>query len=817
MTATDKGSNELVKSRLENGRFINSFNPQYKLSHLGLVLIWEITSPDNTRLPSNKKDPDKILPVIRHEKPKEFYLTKPGLRFIWIGHASCFIQMNNFRFLVDPVFRQWFLDNHIKNVVELDWWEEYYFSKKEVNIAFCPAQHCSRRTAFDLNKSLWGSHAVWDITHKFYFIGDTGYTHNISIFRQIGKKYGPFDLSAIPIGIYEPQWIMQAQDVSPDEAVQIHIDVQSKTSIGTHWGGSWISTLGVGADGGWSISAEITTIPRSDAPFYCGQPQAGSCISVNTGSKINKIAQFSIGCATTTVIEVDIYKPDGMMVGPLKVNPSNSSLYTISITWTPTSMDIGTNLLCYTPLDDRNQQGDQVCIKYFVSDNDSKFARFKYINGSLKPVGQVYSNQSVWYIEYTNEVRRPSLDAYVRFYSNSTNKQVHQINVRTNLKDVIFSKNTLTFFTSINWILGEHYYILLDRSVVTDPSVCGPQSPPVDDVNFWTFEVQSEGCFRPKIRLIPSGTSLSSPLQFRRSQDFYILSKIGLNCNDSLTTTTKWTINNCSLECSSPVQLDQTIITNFSELFIPARTFPYGLYELKLTVTMNASPNLTSFASAFVRITPSGIAANLAPLGTTMITHGYQQNLILDPGSYSVDPDQNKFEATHWTYEYYCRIYGISSFQSLAISSDAEKLLCFEGNGILWNFNEMSTAPNSSLTITAGSLLSNRTYQFMVRMENRQTSSIQVTGFVLVNVVDTRSRVIAVACSISKMCQPNLEYQYLNPTTQVALYSICTGNCTKILSIIWNIYQGTILSSNIIQWKMLNEINTYENIWFYGR
>ncbi|CAF5140104.1 unnamed protein product, partial [Rotaria sp. Silwood1] len=94
----------------------------------------------------------------------------------------------------------------------------------------------SRRTAFDLNKSLWGSHAVWDTTHKFYFIGDTGYTHNISIFRQIGKHYDPFDLSAIPIGIYEPQWIMQAQHVSPDEAVQIHIDVQSKTSIGIHWG-----------------------------------------------------------------------------------------------------------------------------------------------------------------------------------------------------------------------------------------------------------------------------------------------------------------------------------------------------------------------------------------------------------------------------------------------------------------------------------------------------------------------------------------------------------------------------------------------------
>ncbi|CAF4625729.1 unnamed protein product [Rotaria sp. Silwood2] len=29
---------------------------------------------------------------------------------------------------------------------------------------------------------------------------------------------------------------MEAQHVSPDEAVQIHIDVRSKKSIGIHWG-----------------------------------------------------------------------------------------------------------------------------------------------------------------------------------------------------------------------------------------------------------------------------------------------------------------------------------------------------------------------------------------------------------------------------------------------------------------------------------------------------------------------------------------------------------------------------------------------------
>jgi len=133
--------------------------------------------------------------------------------------------------------RQWFHDSRIENVVELDWWEEWKHPTKEhIQIAFCPAQHWSRRTLFDLNKTLWGGYAIWSKNYKFYFPGDTGYTHNIPIFKQIGNKYGPFDLSAIPIGAYEPRWMMEAQHVSPDEAVQIHIDTRSKKSIGVHWG-----------------------------------------------------------------------------------------------------------------------------------------------------------------------------------------------------------------------------------------------------------------------------------------------------------------------------------------------------------------------------------------------------------------------------------------------------------------------------------------------------------------------------------------------------------------------------------------------------
>lgn len=67
---------------------------------------------------------------------------------------------------------------------------------------------------------------------------------------------------------------------------------------------------------------------------------------------------------------------------------------------------------------------------------------------------------------------------------------------------------------------------------------------------------------------------------------------------------------------------------------------------MKLSVTMANLSTTVSSSSAYIRILPSGIAANLVQYGTSMITHGYEQDLILDPGKYSVDFDQEIFNAT---------------------------------------------------------------------------------------------------------------------------------------------------------------------------
>ncbi len=156
-----------------------------------------------------------------------------------------------------------------------------------------------------------------------------------------------------------------------------------------------------------------------------------------------------------------------------------------------------------------------------------------------------------------------------------------------------------------------------------------------------------EGCFPPDITLTPGISTLSSPIQYRRSQDFSLVSTIKLNCSGSVSMTTQWIIKNCTSICLNQIHLPQTIITTSSELYIPARTLPYGTYELTLIVTVvGLSCLTTSSSSVYVQITASGITANLVQLGTSMITSGFADDLTLDPGTYSVDPDANSFNSS---------------------------------------------------------------------------------------------------------------------------------------------------------------------------
>ena len=91
----------------------------------------------------------------------------------------------------------------------------------------------SRRALGDTNRVLWAGWVIETPQQKLFFAGDTGYSKD---FLAIGKRFGAMDLSLIPIGAYAPRWFMKAMHCSPEEAVQIHLDVGSRRSVGMHWG-----------------------------------------------------------------------------------------------------------------------------------------------------------------------------------------------------------------------------------------------------------------------------------------------------------------------------------------------------------------------------------------------------------------------------------------------------------------------------------------------------------------------------------------------------------------------------------------------------
>jgi hypothetical protein len=138
-------------------------------------------------------------------------------------------------------------------------------------------------------------------------------------------------------------------------------------------------------------------------------------------------------------------------------------------------------------------------------------------------------------------------------------------------------------------------------------------------------------------------------MHFRRMQDFFISGTVELQCDRTSLTSVQWKLANCTAgPCLllTSQQIDPSIQTTFTELSVPARTLPFGLYELRLHVTMNLTDNITASQAAYVRITPSGFIVNLVQLGMSMITSGARQDLHLNPGLYSIDRDGFPFDAS---------------------------------------------------------------------------------------------------------------------------------------------------------------------------
>ncbi len=233
---------------------------------------------------------EKVLSSLNKFKDEDFIM--------WIGHATFIIKVGNTTIITDPIFSQnagplifgpkrftqpalelneipnidlfllthnhydhqdmstirrfpyktakvlvplklgkYFKRNGYKDINEMDWYEEITINEK-LKITFLPAVHWSKRSLTDTNKTLWGNFLIEYDGKKILFACDTGIGN---IYKFLGEKYGPIDLTLINIGAYNFYPIMPYKDKSvyhtnPEEALSIARDLGSRKILGMHWG-----------------------------------------------------------------------------------------------------------------------------------------------------------------------------------------------------------------------------------------------------------------------------------------------------------------------------------------------------------------------------------------------------------------------------------------------------------------------------------------------------------------------------------------------------------------------------------------------------
>ena len=113
------------------------------------------------------------------------------------------------------------------SIIEMDWWEELEIG--ELTFVATPAQHFSGRSLTDRNETLWASWVIQGDGANLFFSGDSGYFDG---FKEIGERYGPFDLTMVENGAYNDAW--RTVHMMPEESVQAHIDLQGRAMLPIH-------------------------------------------------------------------------------------------------------------------------------------------------------------------------------------------------------------------------------------------------------------------------------------------------------------------------------------------------------------------------------------------------------------------------------------------------------------------------------------------------------------------------------------------------------------------------------------------------------
>jgi L-ascorbate metabolism protein UlaG (beta-lactamase superfamily) len=241
---------------------------------------------------AKRRKPPGPVPVVTPDVETLAAVRENGVRFIWIGHSTVYLEIDGTRVLIDPVWAEivsplkivglkrshpvpiplnglpdvdvvvishdhldhldmavvrWLAPRgvvfavplgvgaHLESwdvpadqIIELDWWEGTAVGS--LALIATPARHFSGRWLTDLNRTLWASWTMIGPESRVFYSGDTGWQDE---FEQIGDNYGPFDLTIIKCGAYDDAW----PDIHLNgiQAVEANVVLKGRRMLPVHW------------------------------------------------------------------------------------------------------------------------------------------------------------------------------------------------------------------------------------------------------------------------------------------------------------------------------------------------------------------------------------------------------------------------------------------------------------------------------------------------------------------------------------------------------------------------------------------------------
>ncbi|XP_064093787.1 uncharacterized protein LOC135206294 [Macrobrachium nipponense] len=322
-------------------------------------------------------------------------------------------------------------------------------------------------------------------------------------------------------------------------------------------------------------------------------------------------------------------------------------------------------------------------------------------------------------------------------------------------------------------------------------------SNPISSVNdVFMFLVTDINCTPPKVEIIDAVLFYLDAPRLLRSQPVNIFTKAALKCNVTSMTKKSWQIYRLdeSLgELRTPVaDVNKIPSASMSQLTIPSHFLDYGFYQVFYTLTMWDPANLDPYwpflktVTTMINIVRTDLLPIIMENGVSRVIRGRKQEVALEPGIYSVDPDFP--DSKDFTFKWKCRRRDeqwpgpdMDSPQPIFPKGPSSGGCFGYGPGLL-------DLPKGTLYLLGSDFVDDAdSFEFEVTIEKdvRQEKSIAQVVLKEEDVPILRAK-----CLAKEFCRAFPDGFYINPSYQLDMTMECISACDPPLKYEWVAYDS---------------------------